>query len=276
MTTDRHETIGVLLDEYAFGQLSPDERRDVERHVGECDACAADLRELTTVMEGLAQVADPIAPPPALKARVLATLGGLSQEPPRPRGDAPRALRGPAGTVVRRQGHPAWLAVAAAVIFGLAALLYLNALSRQRLADEVANARMLIADLQQRLDQNTAHTALTIAILTASDMQPIALSGREDATGSTARAYWSPTRGLLLVADNLPVPPPGRIYQVWLIGGSGPVSAGVLGAPNAGRGMLIVPPPAGTASGAITVAVTDEPPGGLPAPTGAMRLVGSL
>ena len=54
MTMDRHDTIGAMLDEYALGQLSQDERRDVETHVRECDVCAADLRELTIVMEGLA------------------------------------------------------------------------------------------------------------------------------------------------------------------------------------------------------------------------------
>ena len=50
MTMDRHATIGAMLDEYALGQLSQDERRDVERHVRECDLCAADLRDLAIVM----------------------------------------------------------------------------------------------------------------------------------------------------------------------------------------------------------------------------------
>ena len=53
--------------------------------------------------------------------------------------------------------------------------------------------------------------------------------GQQNATGSTRACYWSPTRGLLIVADNLPVPPPGRIYQVWVIGGGKPISAGLLG-----------------------------------------------
>ena len=103
-------------------------------------------------------------------------------------------------------------------------------------------------------------------------MQRIELTG----SASGARAYWSATRGLLVAADQLPVPPPGRVYQVWLIGGGAPVSAGMLGTPRTGRGMLIAPPPGGIPSGPVTVAVTDEPPGGLPAPTGAKHLVGSI
>ena len=39
-----------------------------------------------------------------------------------------------------------------------------------------------------------------------------------------------------------------------------PVSAGLLGEQGSGRGMLIAPPPSGVAPGAVTVAVTDEPP----------------
>ena len=54
MTKDRHDTIGAMLDEYALGQLSQSDRRDVETHLRECDTCTADLRELTVVMEGLA------------------------------------------------------------------------------------------------------------------------------------------------------------------------------------------------------------------------------
>ncbi len=83
MTMDRHDTIGAMLDEYALGQLSQDERRDVETHVRECDVCAADLRELTIVMEGLAHSPDPVTPPPALRQRVLASLATQPQEPPR-------------------------------------------------------------------------------------------------------------------------------------------------------------------------------------------------
>ena len=124
------------------------------------------------------------------------------------------------------------------------------------------------ADLRQRLDRYAGQADLAVSILTANDMQPIAMSGKENATASTARAYWSPTRGLLIVANDLPVPPPGRIYQVWVIGGGKPFSAGLLGEQGAGRGMLIAPPPSGVAPGAVTVAVTDEPPGGLPAPSG--------
>jgi anti-sigma-K factor RskA len=281
MTTDRHATIGAMLDEYALGQLSQAERYDVEVHLRECDVCAADLRELTVVMEGLAHLPDPVTPPPALRHRVLSSLASLPQEPSRRAPDSNVVALPPRSTVVRRGVHPAWLAAAALVILAFGALLYSSDATRRLLVDDVqeaqaatAEAQTLVVELRRQLDQNGKQADLVVSILTAGDVRAIAMAGRENATGSIARAYWSPTRGLLIVADKLPVPPPGRVYQVWVIGGGKPMSAGLLGEQGSGRGMLIAPPPSGAAPGTITVAVTDEPPGGLPAPTGSVRLAG--
>jgi len=274
MTMDRHDTIGAMLDEYALGQLSQDERRDVETHIRECDVCATDLRELTIVMEGLAP--DAVTPPPALRQRVLSSLATQPQDPPRISDDAKVVTLPPKGARIRRGVHSGWLAAAALVILAFGAALYFSTASRRLLIEDVQEAQETAADLQRRLDQYAGQADLAVSILTASDMQPIAMAGRENATASTARAYWSPTRGLLIVADQLPMPPPGRIYQVWVIGGATPVSAGLLGEQGSGRGMLIAPPPTGVPGGTVTVAVTDEPPGGLASPTGSIRLAGSL
>jgi anti-sigma factor RsiW len=276
MTMDRHETIGAMLDEYALGQLSQDERRTVEMHLRDCDTCAADLRELAVVMEGLAHSLDPMTPPPALKQRVMSSLASQPQEPARTVVEPNVVAIPPKGVKIRRGVHPGWLAAAAVVILGLGVALYSVDATRRLLIDDVQEAQAAVADLQRRLDLNAEQADLAVSILTATDMQPVAMSGKENATGSTARAYWSPTRGLLIVANDLPMPPPGRIYQVWVIGGGTPFSAGLLGEQGVGRGMLIAPPPRGVAPGAVTVAVTDEPPGGLPAPSGSIRLAGSL
>jgi anti-sigma-K factor RskA len=283
---DRHATIGAMLDEYALGQLSQDERRDVEQHVRECDLCAADLRELAVVMEGIAHSVEPVTPPPALKQRVLASLALQPQEPSRRASEASAVvtpLRHSTSSPVRRGVNLGWLAAAALVIIGLGTALYSSINTRRLLIDDVQQAQAEATDAQQRvnelrrqLDLTAGQADLVVSILTANDMQPIPMAGRENATASTARAFWSPTNGLLIVANDLPVPPPGRIYQVWVIGGAGPVSAGLLGEQGSGRGMLIAPPPPGLTPGMVTVAVTDEPPGGLSAPTGDIRLAGSI
>jgi anti-sigma-K factor RskA len=286
MTMDRHATIGAMLDEYALGQLSQDERRDVEKHVRECDLCAADLHELAVVMEGIAHSVEPVTPPPALKQRVLASLALQPQEPSRRASEASAVvtpLPHSTSSPVRRSVNLGWLAAAALVIIGLGTALYSSINTRRLLIDDVQQAQAEATDAQQKvnelrrqLDLTADQADLVVSILTANDMQPVPMAGRENATASTARAFWSPTRGLLIVANNLPVPPPGRIYQVWVIGGAGPVSAGLLGEQGSGRGMLIAPPPPGLTPGMVTVAVTDEPPGGLAAPSGTIRLAGSV
>jgi anti-sigma-K factor RskA len=290
MTMDRHDTIGAMLDEYALGQLSQSERRDVESHVRECKVCAAGLRELSVVMEGLAHSVDPVAPPPALKQRVLASLAAQPQEPRRSTSGNVVAM-GQSVVTVRRGVHPAWLAAAAVAILGLAAALYSSDTTRRSLAGDVeraradaaaagaaaADAQATAAEIQRELGQYTTQADLAVSILTSADMRPVPMAGRENATGSASRAYWSATRGLLIVANDLPVPPPGRIYQVWIIPEKAqPISAGLLGERGSGRGMLIVPPPTGAVAGPVTVAVTDEPPGGLAAPSGTIRLAGSI
>jgi len=263
MSMDRHEDIVARLGDYALGDVTADERDAIERHVAGCAECTDELRELMLVMEVLARAPGTAVPPLALRTRVLSAIADEA------RAAAPARV---APVSPGRGWSTGWLAAAAALILVLAASAYL-ANERARQASDVLRGRdREIADLRQRLDEFSGQTDLALSILTAADLQRIELAG--SATG--ARAYWSATRGLLVAADQLPVPPPGRVYQVWLIGGGAPVSAGLLGTPRTGRGMLIAPPPGGLARGPITVAVTDEPPGGLPAPTGAKHLVGSI
>ena len=50
---------------------------------------------------------------------------------------------------------------------------------------------------------------------------------------ASARAFWSRSRGLVFTASNLPAPPPGRAYQLWVLTAQpAPISAGML---DAGR-----------------------------------------
>jgi len=259
MTMDRHDILGPKLGDYVLGDVTPEEIREIEGHVRDCAECAAELGELSLVMEGLARVPEPVAPPPELKRRVLESIAGL------PKG-------GQTVDAVRRGWSTGWLAAAAAMILALGGALYLSQDRGRQISDELRRADSEIAELRTQLSDFTGQTDLALSILTASDMQRIELAG----SASGARAYWSATQGLLVAADRLPVPPPGRIYQVWLIGGGAPVSAGVLATPRTGRGILIAPPPGGIARGPVTVAVTDEPPGGLAAPTGSKHFVGSI
>ena len=79
---------------------------------------------------------------------------------------------------------------------------------------------------------------------------------------------------MVFTASNLPPLPAGRVYQVWVVTGPAPVSAGLLNPDASGGGLTFfstppdIPPP-------TAVAVTLEPAGGVPAPTGQFYLLGT-
>lgn len=270
MTMDRHAAVVEMLEAYALGQLSEREKSEVDSHLEACTSCSDQLRSISEVLEGIAESVPPMQPSASLRRQVLDAVAQLPQE----RAHAPVSLAEP---VRRSPWRLVPLAAAAVLILAVGAVAVRVERSRLELTDEVTRLESVNQELQERLKRFGAQTDLAIAILTAADSREIALTGRDGAAATAARAYVSPTRGLLLVADRLPAPPPGRVYQVWIIEeGSNPVSAGLLGEEPGGRGMLIATPPRRNVGGGVTVAISDEPPGGLDKPSRTPLLAGSI
>ncbi len=255
MTMDRHLEIAGKLDTYVLRQLAEPEAREVEAHLQVCDVCAAEVRELNAALEAIAVSVPPGTPSSALRERVLGAVAQIPQDP--------RVAQVSEKGAPRRSWMPFVPLAAAAVLLLVVGIV----------AFRIDQSRR---ELLERVARYATQTDLALSILTAGDMREIPLAGRDGAASTAARAYVSPTRGLLVVADRLPAPPPGRAYQVWVIEGTTPVSAGMLGEEPGGRGMLIVTPPKAGMGPSVTVAVTDEPPGGRPAPSGTIRLAGSI
>jgi anti-sigma-K factor RskA len=80
--------------------------------------------------------------------------------------------------------------------------------------------------------------------------------------------------GVLIVSELVPLAE-NQVYQVWLIAGQTPVSAGLLQVDEQGRGVVIV---AGRAaiSGYDALGVSIEPSGGSVAPTGEIVILSEL
>jgi anti-sigma-K factor RskA len=151
----------------------------------------------------------------------------------------------------------AWLPLAAAIVISIGAAVYVVRLQRQ------------MGELQARFDQAQA----TTAVLAAPDLARIDLQGQPVAPDARARALWSRSRGLVFTAANLPPAPAGKSYQVWVVTAQAPISAGLLTADASGVGTQFYMTPPDIAP-PVAVAVTLEPAGGVPAPTGERYLVG--
>jgi anti-sigma-K factor RskA len=231
-----HDELKQDAAAYVLGSLEPDEHAAFEAHLAGCTECADEVRSLLSVTGALARTVPQRTPRPELRERVLRSIPNLIH-------DKPSRVRG--RTVLR------WLPVAAALALALGLGVYALIL-QSRLAD--------------------AQSAL--AVLVAPDVARIDLAGQSVAPLARARALWSRNRGMIFSVSNLPAAPEGRVYQVWVVTANAPVSAGLLTPDASGSGSAYfetapdIPPP-------VAVAVTLEPAGGVPAPTGERYLIGT-
>jgi anti-sigma-K factor RskA len=235
MTNSSHADLKGQAAAYVLEALDPDERASFDAHLSGCDECREEVRSLRRVAEALSRSVPGRTPRPELRERVLGAFAP---------GGAPAIIAG--GRVSRRSWLPLAATLALAVGIGIYA-----------------------ARLQERVGELQS----AMGVLAAPDLVSIDLAGQAPAPQASARALWSRTRGMVFTASNLPPLPAGRVYQVWVVTAQAPISAGLLTRGQEGAEQTFfetppdIPPPA-------AVAVSIEPAGGVPAPTGQIYLVG--
>ena len=257
----------TLAAAYVLDALEPAERRAFEAHVAECATCAEEVRTLRPVADALAHSAPQRTPRPELRARVLDSIVPGA-------GTTPGVVVPPARTATS-----GWLALAAALVFAVGAGAYAWQLQlRVRTLEgrlDRAEQRASSAEREVAVARRTASdTQATMGVLAAPDLVRIELAGQSAAASARARALWSRNRGMVFAATNLPEAPAGRVYQVWVVTAGGPVSAGLLTPDTNGRAEAYFNTPPDIAP-PTAVAVTLEPAGGVPAPTGERYLLGT-
>jgi anti-sigma-K factor RskA len=252
----------LAADVYALGALDGAELAEFEAHLATgCAICAARLRETREALAVMPRALPPVPPPPALRARVLERIDAERRATP-----APVALR-----PERRRGRALWWAGWAGLAAAAALLVVVNAqLSRTR--EEIRALEGRVATLQGEL----ADRERTLGFLSDPNVRYVSLAGLKPTPEANAWLLWNPTtRQGLLLARGLPVPPTGHAYELWALAGAQPVPAGVFSVDAAGRALLRLPAlPADHTFDAF--AVTLEPAGGVPKPTGPMHLHGKI
>ncbi len=250
-----HQQFGDLAGAYALGAVDAADREAFERHLPTCAECQQLVADARLVAEAMPHMLTPVEPPAALRNRIMM-----------------------AASPARAAFPTAWLAIAAALLAAVAgtfAWTQYQQVATSQVAAAQSQAQVETLQAQLSALQGQADSARqAIDILAADDLARVELKGQPASPLSTGRAYWSPTRGLLFSAVNLPALPQGRVYQLWYVTAAAPVSAALVTPDAAGRYTLIARAPAGVAPTAF--AVTIEPAGGLPAPSGAFYLLGSF
>jgi len=256
------DEIVELAAGYALGALDTADRARFEAllDAGDAEARAA-LRDFeATVRDVVAETAE--VPPPAVKAALMARIDGESRSRAEVILSVPRAAA---------QGRSRWtVALVGAIAAGIAAIavgLVVSTVYDRRI-DQLGRQQV---ELQQEL----ARQQELVAILQDPATRMVALAGLPTAPDARGRMLWHAKAGGLLVAQGLPPAPQGKAYELWAISGKeAPVPAGVFTVDARGVGSIRVAPVAGAEPD--TFAVTLEPAGGVPAPTGSMYLVGKL
>ena len=224
---------GLDTGAYVLGALHDDEHSAFERHLAGCEACRREVAELRMAAAMLPLAADQVAPPDALRERIMVTVRqeAAPQQP---------AAAAEATTAGRGRARGSWW-------------------SRLRMS--------AIAPLPAAL--------AACAVLALGVAGGLLLSAGDDFREVDAQVALGGASGTLRIEDDgdarltlrdMPAPPDGRVYQVWLLGeGESPSPTDALFVPGRdGTASVDVP---GDVDGARQVLVTAEPRGGSDRPT---------
>jgi anti-sigma-K factor RskA len=255
---------------YELGVLDGSDKTELETHLAGCPECRAKLEAARGRLALLALAAPESEPPAAVRERILES---FREQCPKRREEAPAV---PARGGFRTRLWAWTWAVACLVLFAVAAWL---AREDGRLSKQVAELELTHKQLvasSQDLRAAAARAQAVLEVLTAPQTVQVDLSPQAAHPVPHGKAFYNRDRGLLFYTTNLDSLPSDRTYELWLIPTEGtPVDVGIFNTDAQGNGQLILPTlPQGVTAKAF--AVTNEPAGGVPAPTGPILLVGPV
>jgi anti-sigma-K factor RskA len=234
-----HKELQELLPGYALNALASDEARVFEAHLADCNLCQRELAALREVTATLAQGVPMVEPPTELGARILGAV-----RPSRPsRFSIPRSW--------------VFAGVAAAAVIIIA----------------FAGVSLSLYHRFTELGTQVAAQERILVLLANPSARSVTLTGQGQAG---VRLLYTPERHEgILVAANLDDPGPDFVYQLWLIAGQEPESAGVF-RPAPDRRPLIVPVTADFTRYGVIAITRERGPLGVRRPTSSPILIGKL
>ncbi|NVO85177.1 anti-sigma factor [Hymenobacter terrestris] len=297
-----------ILEEYALGVLSADERAGVERVAQQEPAVARELVAITNALNSYA-AAHAVAPSSAMRERVLQAWEDSIREtdttsptapPAAPvmaaQAPTPRMAVAPAepatatavsadaegGAVIRQMpaaasaGRTRWLvaaSIALLLISGLGNYLLYNRLRQTESSLELAQAEQSRYAATQQAALNERDQQL--AILRNQAFRSVELKGTPKAPEALARVYYNATTKAVYVdVRNLPELPEGKQYQLWALDNGQPVDAGMLDTATATGDSI---QQMKNIASAQAFAMTVEDIGGKPAPTmSTLTVIGNI
>jgi anti-sigma-K factor RskA len=258
--SEKHIDFEALCAGYVMDALSDGERKAFEHMLENASPEQRQVyADMLAVKDELALTASPLSPPDELENSILNSLPAKTKD--EPKSDSAKIY----GI------SPAVYKVAAAIL--LIVTLSLSYVSYQ-LSDTVSSQENRLSELTNQLEKQEQ----LLDILSAREITFVNMNGLDPSPEGYGKIIWDSQRGrAVLQLANLPAPPADRDYQLWLIKDDGnPISAGVFNFNQSSEDLFFTVDQLNESPSELsnTFAVTLEPKGGVPQPTGEMFLAG--
>jgi len=274
-----HEELKLSIPAYCLGALDEAERQALERHLKDgCDECQRLVMEMLAVPNVLSFASEAHPPPRKLKERILTQI-----QPAKAR------VASAAEKVVDRieeatyralqKSRRRWMGASAALAFALVVVVFLfsreSAILKKNLKaleSQLQFNEQVVIQLQMELE----HRQQMINVFQSDAVKLVDLKGTGPTPQASGNVYWDPENDkAVFCAFDLPPAPADKDYQLWMIRGSEPIDAGVFSIDAQGKGLSFfktIPEDRELSAFAVTL----EPKGGLPKPSGAIHLIGTI
>ena len=260
-----HEDYKELIPAHALSSLDADDERALNEHLAQCAECRRDLAEWEATGASLALSAKPMEPSPQVREKLLreiraeksasdsAAAKSVSEE---------SASEGFASNVVPFSRPPRTLWNSLGSVGSIAAVVLFAAL--------IVSVFVLWQQNRALRQENQL-----FELITSPDSRVAELYGTAEASGASAKLLYDNSGRAFLVTAGLPSAAQGKEYPFWCIVYNKPIPSKTFVPDSQGQRTLEVTVPDFARKEGV-VAVTLEPAGGVPAPTGAIYLRGKL
>jgi anti-sigma-K factor RskA len=251
------EQLAQLYEEYALGVLEGEDRAEMEAHLARaCPQCTPGIEKARWVVAQLAHASPEAQPPESLKDKILdaaKSSGNVSEF----------AKAAPPS----RSAFPVW-AWAAAAALALLTGYSIRQMGNQSTQLAALRQQMRIAMLQNKALQDQLEVNRQIAYVMASpESMPLKLMPK-DKNMPMVHAYLHPHMGVAITAEQMPAMPAARTLQLWSLSKTGkPMSVAIFHPDSQGQ-IAVIAPMNMPRNEIAALAVTEEPAGGSPQPTG--------
>jgi len=274
-----HDEIKDSISAYCLGALDETEQIFIEEHLKQgCSECEALVGEMQEVVSGLAFAAPAQKPSALVKEKILAAIEPQKAPAAAPLTQLKEKVEDSTVELLQR-ARERWMRVSWGLSLAITVILVLVGLYSQNLKTKITflEKRLEVSDeVVSQLRTELTKQERILRVIQSSEVRIVDLQGQKASPEAIGRVLWDPNQKLAVFsALNLPAAPSDKDYQLWMLRGTQAVDAGIFSVDDEGKAIITIE----TIADGINLtgfAVTLEPKGGLPQPTGDFYLVGAV